>query len=279
MIRKIGIIGCGTIGSELALAIDSGKVENASLIALFDILNINAIQLKSKLQNSNPSVFSDFLEFVSSTSFLQADIIVEAASQEAVRNFSKKLLDGGKNLLIMSVGALSDYEFLSELIRSASKNFGYIYLPTGAIAGIDAIRSVKDLLESVTLTTTKTPKALADAPFFKVNNINPNKISKKTLLYDGDAANAVNNFPANINVAAILSLAGLGIKKTSVKIIADPEIEVNQHEILAKGVFGEIMIKVRNVPSTRNPKTSFLAVLSAIECLRSACNNQMRIGT
>ena len=77
----------------------------------------------------------------------------------------------------------------------------------------------------------------------------------------------------------ILSLAGLGIKRTNVKIIADPEIEVNQHEILAKGIFGEILIRVRNVPSTRNPKTSFLATLSAIECLRSACNTQLRIGT
>ena len=137
----------------------------------------------------------------------------KAASQEAVRNFSRKLLEGGKNLIIMSVGALSDYGFLSELLRSASKSFGSIYLPTGAIAGIDAIRSVKDLLESVTLTTTKTPTALADAPFFKMNNIDPNDISKKTLIYDGDAGSAIKNFPANINVAAYTQSSWLRDKK------------------------------------------------------------------
>ena len=87
MIRKIGIIGCGTIGSELALAIDSGKVENTSLVALFDIVNINVIHLKSKLQNSNPVVFSDFLTFVSSTSFLQADIIVEGSITRSSKKF------------------------------------------------------------------------------------------------------------------------------------------------------------------------------------------------
>ena len=213
MIRKIGIIGCGTIGSELALAIDSGKVENASLVALFDIVNSIAKQLKSKLQNSNPVVFSDFLEFVSSTSFIQSDIIVEAASQEAVRNFSRKIVEGGKNLIIMSVGALSDYSFLCELLRSASKSLSCIYLPTGAIAGIDAIRSVKGLLESVTLTTTKNPKALVDAPFFTVNNINSRDISKKTLIYDGDGSECNQKFSCEYQCCCDTQFSWLRNKK------------------------------------------------------------------
>ena len=163
----------------------------------------------------------------------------------------------------MSVGALGDPFFLSELLDIASKNGSHIYVPTGAIAGIDAIRSVKHLLDSVVLTTTKNPIALAGAPFFNLTKINLYGITEKTVIYEGNAADAVKKFPANINVAAILSLAGIGIERTKVKIIADPYTDVNQHEITANGKFGEMTVIVRNKPSPNNPKTSFLAVLSA----------------
>jgi aspartate dehydrogenase len=99
------------------------------------------------------------------------------------------------------------------------------------------------------------------------------------VIYDGPAAEAVRVFPANVNVAAVLSLAGIGTEKTLVKIVADPSVTTNQHEILAKGSFGEMRISVNNVPSPGNPKTSYLAILSAIECLRSICNDGLRIGS
>jgi aspartate dehydrogenase len=168
---------------------------------------------------------------------------------------------------------------LSELLDIASQNGSHIYVPTGAIAGIDAIRSVKHLLDSVVLTTTKNPIALAGAPFFNLTKINVYGITEKTVIYEGNAADAVKKFPANINVAAILSLAGIGVERTKVKIIADPYTDVNQHEITANGKFGEMTVIVRNKPSPNNPKTSFLAVLSAIECLRSICDEGLRIGT
>ena len=154
-----------------------------------------------------------------------------------------------------------------------------MYVPSGAIAGIDAIRSVKHLLDSVTLTTTKSPKALAGAPFFETSKIKLDSITKSTAIYEGTAAEAVRKFPANVNVAAVLSLAGIGADKTRVKIVADPQSTMNQHEIVAAGSFGEIIVRVNNVPSPGNPKTSFLAVLSAIECLRSICDDYMRIGS
>jgi aspartate dehydrogenase len=112
-----------------------------------------------------------------------------------------------------------------------------------------------------------------------MTKINLGSITQKTVIYEGTAADAVKKFPANVNIAAILSLAGIGIEKTKVKVIADPDIDVNQHEVTAKGFFGEMTITVRNVPSPNNPKTSFLAVLSAIECLRSICDNGIKIGT
>jgi aspartate dehydrogenase len=277
--KAIAIIGCGTIGTELALAIDSGRVKNASVIALFDWINQVALSLQHRLRNNNPRIFTDFEEFISSSSFTDTDIIVESASQDAIKRFSKKVVENGKSLIVMSVGAFADSHFLSELLDIASHNSARIYVPTGAIAGIDAVRSVKHLLDSVSLTTTKNPKALADAPFFNISGIDPYAITKKTLIYEGPAADAVKKFPTNVNVAAILSLAGIGLEKTNVKIIVDPYTNINQHEIIARGKFGEMIVSVRNLPSPTNPKTSFLAILSAIECLRSVCDDDIRIGT
>jgi aspartate dehydrogenase len=272
--KKVGLVGCGTIGSQLAMAVDSGKVANASLVSLFDVVENNAQGLKSKMRGK-PSAYSDFDRFISS----DIDIVVEAASQEAIRKFGKMILRAGKDLMVMSVGALADRAFLSELLQAASENGSRIYVPTGAIAGIDAVRTVRHLLESVTLTTTKSPKALAGAPFFETSKMKLDKITEWTVIYEGAASDAVKAFPANVNVAAVLSLAGIGADKTKVRIVADPVATTNQHEIVATGSFGEIRIAVSNVPSPGNPKTSFLAVLSAIECLRSICDDGMRIGS
>ncbi|HKZ60994.1 MAG TPA: aspartate dehydrogenase [Nitrososphaera sp.] len=272
--KKVGIVGCGTIGSQLAIAVDSDKIANASLVALFDIAESNLQNLRARL-HSSPDAYSDFGTFIASG----ADIIVEAASQDAVRAFGKAILEAGKEIMVMSVGALADSAFLAELLQLSAKKGCRIYVPTGAIAGIDAIRSVKHLLDSVTLTTTKSPKALAGAPFFETSKIKLDVITKSTLIYEGSASEAVRAFPANVNVAAVLSLAGIGVDKTKVRVVVDPQATTNQHEVVAVGSFGEIKITINNVPSPGNPKTSFLAVLSAIECLRSICDDGIRIGS
>jgi aspartate dehydrogenase len=274
--KNVGLIGCGTIGRHLALAIESRTIVNASLVGLFDVVDSNAKSLQSKLKSS-PKVHPDFNSFIDSP----ADIIIEAASQEAVRKFGKPIIEASKDLMIMSVGALADATFLTELLDLAAvrKGRSKIYVPTGAIAGIDAIRSVKHLLDSITLTTTKSPKALAGAPFFATREVNLDIITKVTEIYEGPAAEAVKLFPANVNVAAVLSLAGVGADKTKVRVVVDPQATTNQHEIVAKGRFGDIKITVNNVTTPGNPKTSFLAVLSAIECLRSICNDALRVGS
>lgn len=163
----MGLIGCGNIGSEIALAIDTGMVQKAELVVLYDKVEKVATELQSKLRNTATETFSNFSKLISSTAFGNADIIVEAASQDAVRKFAKTILQSGKDLIIMSVGALGESDFLHELLDLASQRQVHIYVPTGAIAGIDAIRSVRHLLQSVTITTTKSPKALAGAPFLK----------------------------------------------------------------------------------------------------------------
>ena len=274
--KNVGLIGCGTIGTHLAMAIESRTIANASLVGVFDVIDNNAEILKSKLK-CNPKVYSNFDSLIDSS----IDIIVEAASQEAVRKFGMPIIKANKDLMIMSVGALADTTFLRELLELAPMKEGRskIYVPTGAIAGIDAIRSVKDLLDSITLTTTKSPKSLAGAPFFATRKLNIDAITEVTEIYNGSAAEAVKLFPSNVNVAAVLSLAGLGADKTKVRVVVDPHTTNNQHEIVATGRFGSIKIAVNNVTAPGNPKTSFLAVLSAIECLRSICDDALKIGS
>jgi aspartate dehydrogenase len=273
--KKVGVIGCGTIGRELAIAIDTGAVQNSSLVSLFDVVEGNAQSLRAKLGSSQPLTFSSFEEFIKT----DCKLVAEAASQEAVRRFASQILQAGKDLMVMSVGALADETLLTQLLKEAAKNDCRLYVPTGAIAGIDAIKAVRHLLDTVILTTTKHPKALAGAPFFETSKFKINEINERTLIYEGSASNAVKAFPANVNVAAVLSLAGIGVDRTKVRIVADPSFATNQHEITAKGSFGEFHFTVNNVPTPGNPKTSYLAVLSAIECLRSICEEGIRIGS
>lgn len=279
MRKRIGIIGCGTIGSELAFAIDKTHIKNAVISFLFDSITSASLDLRKGLQNNHPPIFSKFSQLVSSTAFRNADIIVESASSAAVMTFARKIVSSNKSLMIMSTGAFSDVRFLEELYSAVNRHKSHIFFPTGAIAGIDALCSVRRLLDFVMLTTTKNPRSLSGAPFFKLTNTKPESLRGRKILYDGNALNAIKLFPTNVNVAVLLSLAGLGTKKTRVRIIADPYTNRNEHEIVARGGFGEILIVARNVPSPRNPRTSYLAVLSAIECLRRMCDDKIRIGT
>jgi len=272
-LKRIGLLGCGAIGTEIALAIDSGKI-TAKLTHVFDFSKGTSEKLVDKLKNK-----PEITENVGLLAAAPLDLIVEAASQDAIRDNALTILQNKKDLMIMSVGALLD-ESILEIILEASHDFKkLVYLPSGAIVGLDGIRAVKNELESITLVTTKNPKALKGAKFFETSDIDLDKITRPTTIYDGVAQEVVKLFPANINVAALLSLAGIGSEKTKVRIVADPTTDKNTHEIIAQGKFGKFSIKVENVPSESNPKTSKLAILSAIECLRAICKQDIGVGT
>ena len=271
--KRIGLLGCGAIGTQIALAIDSGKIP-ATLTHVYDIERSQAENLVSKRKQKPEVVANSHL--LSSNS---VELVIEAASQDAVKNDAVSILQNKKDMMIMSAGALLD-ESVFEVISDACSDFGKtVYLPSGAIAGLDALKSVKDELESVALVTTKNPNSLKGAPFFDSYDIDPENISKPTVLFDGTAKEAVSLFPKNVNVSALLSLVGLGGKNTSVKVIADPNTDKNTHEINANGKFGNIKIVIENVPDSTNPKTSRLANLSAIELLRQICTKEVQIGT
>jgi aspartate dehydrogenase len=272
-LKRIGLLGCGAIGTQIALAIDSGKIPG-TLTHVYDTKRSQADNLVSKLQQKPEVVANSHL-----LSSNPLDLVVEAASQDAVRNDAVSILQNKKDLMIMSAGALLD-ESVFEVISDACKDFGKtVYLPSGAIAGLDALKAVKDDLESVMLVTTKNPASLIGAPFFDNSDINLDKISEPTILFEGVAKDAVSLFPKNVNVAALLSLVGLGSKNTNVRVIADPNTSKNTHQINAEGKFGKISLTVENIPDDTNPKTSRLATLSAIELLRQICSKGFEIGT
>ena len=257
--KKIGLLGCGAIGTQIAMAIDSGKI-NAELTHVFDQSGEQARALADKLQNKPTVVENSHL--LSSNNI---DLVVEAASQDAVKDVALSVLQNRKDLMIMSVGALLD-ESIFEVLTDACKEFKKtIYLPSGAIAGLDGLKAISDELDSVTLTTTKHPKSLKGAKFFETSDVNLDSMSESTTIFEGTAKEAVKLFPANINVAALLSLVGLGSDSTKVKIVADPNTSKNTHEISAQGKFGEMSFTIQNVPDENNPKTSHLAIASAIE--------------
>jgi aspartate dehydrogenase len=272
-LKKIGLLGCGAIGTQIALAIDSGKI-NSTLTHVYDQSRESAESLVSKLKNKPEIVTNSHL-----LSSNPIDLVVEAASQDAVRDVALGVLQNRKDLMIMSVGALLD-ESVFEILSNACTDFKKtIYLPSGAIAGLDGLKSVKDELESVTLVTTKHPKSLKGAKFFETSDIDIDNVNSSTTIFEGIAKEAVGLFPANINVAALLSLVGLGSEKTQVRIIADPTTDKNTHQIQAEGTFGKMSFTIQNVPDPSNPKTSRLATLSAIEKLRTICSDDIQIGT
>ena len=266
LLKRIGLLGCGTIGSAIAHAIDEHKIANAQLTHVYDVSTNASETLVSEL-NTGPQIVSNpNLLFTSRT-----DIIVESASQSALRDAALAIIQNKKDLMIMSVGALLD-ESIYDVIYDASREFGSkIIIPNGAIAGLDGIRAVRNELESVTLSTTKHPKSLRGAPFFEHSQIDIDAIVSPTVLFEGTAMDAVSLFPANINVAAALSLSGLGGHDTFVRIIADPETAVNTHKIDATGTFGKMSFIIENRPSPNNTKTSTLAILSAIDALGQYC--------
>ena len=271
--KKIALLGCGAIGTQIALAIDSGKIP-AQLTHVYDESKTASSKLVEKLTNT-PEI-SENTHLLSSNPI---DIVVEAASQDAVKDIALSVLQNKKDLMIMSAGALLD-ESIYEILSDACKDFKKtIYLPSGAIAGLDGIKSVQNELESISITTTKHPRSLKGAKFFETSNIDLESLKSKTVIFHGTAKQAVSLFPANINVAALLSLTGIGSEKTKVKIVADPNTDKNTHHIEASGNFGKMTFTIENYPDSNNPKTSRLAILSAIETLRKYCSDEIQIGT
>jgi aspartate dehydrogenase len=257
---KIGVIGCGAIGRVIAVAMD--RTESIGAIFLFDRSEEAARSLSARLDKAVHVTSIDVL-------IKNSELVVEAASQEAVSEFVPQVLWAGRDVMLMSVGAFADDKLADHLKRIAREKRCHIYIPTGAIAGVDGVRcAAEGRIDEVTLETRKPPRALEGNETVTSMGIDLKTLSEERVIFDGTAREAVRGFPQNINVAAALSLAGVGFDETKVRIIADPKISTNQHTIHLKGSFGEMRSWVSNYPCPDNAKTSYLSALAAISMVR-----------
>ena len=266
---KVGIAGCGTIGRKVACELDSGSVPGVSLGGLTSGNLDRARNFASTLTSAPPVVGIARLAEIS-------DLVVEAAPAAALESIATATLSAGTDLMVLSGGALLQRE---DLFSLAQKRGATIYVPSGAIAGLDGVAGASvGRIDSITMITRKPPAGLAGAPGIDVSGVNLDSVTEPTLVYDGPVLEACRLFPANVNVSAALSMAGIGPERTGIRIYADPTVHRNTQEIVVEGEFGRLSIKVENVPSSTNPRTGKLSALSALAALRRITSH-VRIGT
>jgi len=257
---KIGLVGCGNIGADLCIALQRGTIP-AEIVALTDADPERAGVLQRSFQ-------LDAEICALGENAARVDFMVECAVAAAVPAVVRTAIAHRRDLLVMSVGGLVEHYELLEEARAANIQ---VRIPSGALAGLDGIRAAMEAgLHVVTLTTRKPPKGLAGAPYLVENGIDLEGLREPTVVFEGNALEACKAFPANVNVAAALSLMGIGPIETRVRVIAVPGATENSHEVFAEGAFGRLTATTVNLPSPRNPKSSYLASLSACAELRAA---------
>jgi aspartate dehydrogenase len=262
---RLAIIGCGSIGGELAEAAD--EMAEVKRIYLLDQQGKAAEALASRLKKAVAVQSVD-------QELYHCDLVVEAASQTAAREIIPKVVGRGVDIMIMSVGVLVDDDYRNSVYAAARNTGARILVPSGAVCGTDGLSSaVIGNIDSVELITTKNPDGMADVPYLKERGIDLRKIDGPMVIYKGTAREAVKLFPKNVNVAATVSIMGIGFDMTKVTIVIDPRAKANSHELIVKGEFGEMVSRTSNVPSDANPSTSYLAALSAISALKRIIRN------
>jgi aspartate dehydrogenase len=241
MKKKVGLIGCGAIGMVLAEAIER-KIVVCDELIIFDADAAKAEKLKDSLKFP-VKIMPNVDDLLAS----KPSIVVEAASQQAVKEYYEKILAANIDFIIMSTGALLDL----------NTNTPKLHFPSGAIGGLDAISPAALAgINEVTLTTRKPPKALG-----KTN-------SQEETVYEGYAEEAARQFPREMNVAATLALT-VKPAKVKVQVVSDPTVLRNTHQIHVKWRYGEMTMQFANDPHPDNPHTSALAAWSAINLLKS----------
>ena len=239
---RIGLLGCGNIGHIIAR--HAGRF---TISAVFDQVYERACEIA---EASGATPYRDFASFIES----DCDIILEAASVSAAKKFAPEVLSHHRDMIIMSVGALTDTQFRDELRAIARKKHVKIYIPSGAIFGLDNLKVGRiSTISKLLLRTTKSPAALGI------------EATERRQIFSGKANECIKAYPKNVNVSVAMSLAA-GMD-TDVELYVDPAVNQNLHELFIEGDFGETYIRVTNVPSPDNPATSYLAALSVLSLL------------
>lgn len=265
---KVGILGVGTIGKTIATALDGGQM-GMILVAVADQDRVMAGKFAASLKSAPPLVSLDEL-------VLRADLIVEAAGHAALAELAPKALEHGKDLLVLSVGGLLGHE---DWFRLAEDRGCRIHVPSGAIAGLDAMKAAtRGRVDTVLLTSRKPVAALRGSAYVTEKGIDLDALTEDKVIFEGRPEEACRAFPTTSNVAASLRLAAGNAANVFIRVVASPRGTQNVHELQASGGFGRFRAVTENVPSEANPRTSQLAALSALATLEGITRS-LRVGT
>lgn len=267
---RVGLLGCGAIGTFILESIEKGWAGDARVVA---VAGRGSAQSRATAARFG-------IPFVDPADLPNHDprVIVEAAGHSALQTYVPAYLGQGIDVITLSAGALADSDLGDTLLRSAGGGGAQLHVPSGGIAGLDGIKALAPAGTEVTITTTKPPRAWKGVDAVEALGIDLDRMSGPIVLFEGSARQACVLFPQNLNIAAALSMAGSGFDRTQVRVVADPHIERNIHDIAADGPLGRIRVRVENVPTPANPKTAYLACLSAVAILRQF-SSPIRIGT
>jgi aspartate dehydrogenase len=264
---RVAIVGLGPIGRKVAEALDRGI--DGLVLAAVAVQNPEKHQAFLSGLGKAPPVLpiADLVDV--------ADIVIECAPAALLPEIVKPFVSTGKTAIVLSAGALL---FNDDLIALAKANGGQIVVPTGALIGLDAVTAAAEgKISSVKMVTRKPVKGLAGAPYIVENKIDIESITEPMKIFAGTAREAAKGFPANLNVAVALSLAGAGPDATTLEIWADPALTRNVHRVEVDSDSARFSMQIENIPS-ENPKTGRITALSVIAYLRKQ-RAALRVGT
>ena len=265
---SVGIIGLGTIGNVVAKALDDG-ISGMRLAAIASGRRDRAIASIKKLSKPVDLVTIDDLAE-------RCDIIVDCAPKAVFRELAMATLSRGRILVTVSGAGILANEDIEDVAR---QNGGRLILATGALLGLDAVRAAAEgTIHSVRMITRKPPNALRDAPHIIDNNISLDRLNGAIQVFEGSAREGAKAFPANVNVAAALGLAGIGADATQLEVWADPHLDRNTHSIEVDADSAKFTLQIQNVQSESNPGTGKITALSVIACLRGM-TAPMKVGS
>lgn len=256
---RLGIGGLGAIGLTVARMVDAGGIPGLALSA---VSARNQVTAKARIAD-----FKSAPKLVSLAELADAaDVILECIPAAHFAEIAEPAVARGRVFMPLSVGQLLGH---MQLIETAKSTGARIIVPSGALLGLDAVRAVAEgHVESVKIVTRKPPKGLAGAPYLKANGISMENVTAPFKVFSGTAREAIRGFPANVNVAVALSLAGIGPDRTMVEIWADPGVMRNTHTIDVKSDSSDFSMTIANIPSEATPATGKITALSAIAALR-----------
>jgi aspartate dehydrogenase len=267
MAAAVGIVGCGAIGRAILKAGETGQL-GVSVAGVTSRTRSSAREFLDTLDAAPP-----YLELEELTE--RSSLLIETAGGHVVPRLAEAAFSAGKDLMVISIGSLLQYP---EVIEQARVQGCRLYAPSGAIAGLDGIKSAcQGQVERVEMVSRKPIAALDGAPYLVENEIPLDGLDEGQEVFFGSAREACLGFPSNLNVSAAVSLAGIGPDRTMVRIVADPFLSRNCHDITVEGEFGLLHVHIENIPS-ENPKTGRLTALSVIRSVRDVFD-PIRIGT